>query len=241
MRYSEEFYARHAAGSLQAAQAIVPIIVECFAPTSVVDVGCGLGAWLKVFRDNGVHKIHGYDGTWVKRKRLLIDGSAFSVVDLAGSSKLDGRFDVAVSLEVAEHIPDHSADKFVANLVGLSDCIVFSAAIPGQGGDGHVNEQWPSYWAHKFAGYGYEVFDIVRPRIWTLPEVVWWYKQNVLVYVKHAEKTKCRFLRRECEAPLDVVHPECFFQRAICPPFRNVLRSFPSSLWRAVKARLPAK
>ena len=235
MLYSRRFYENHAAGSTFSAETVVPIIIERFSPSSVVDVGCGTGIWLKVFRDLGVEEIRGYDGVWVNPDALVVPRDCFVGVDLGSANVLAGRFDVALSLEVAEHLAADSADQYVAKLVGLSNVVVFSAAIPGQGGRGHVNEQWQSYWARKFAHHGYVALDLIRPRIWSIRGVAWWYKQNMFVYVNTAEPPVADLM------PIDTVHPDCFTERVMRPSFRAVLQALPAALVRAVRSRLPSR
>jgi len=72
----------------------------------------------------------------------------------------------------------------VENLVNLSDIILFSAAIPNQGGDRHVNEQWPSYWVKKFKERGYVAIDPIRGAMEKIQAVQPFYIQNLLIYVK---------------------------------------------------------
>src|SRR6185295_11823721 len=97
---------------------------------------------------------------------------------------LDRMFDCAVSLEVAEHVSPGHADQFVACLVKLAPIVLFSAAIPLQGGFQHVNEQWPDYWAERFQRYNYLPVDAIRPRIWHTREVLPYIKQNTMFFVR---------------------------------------------------------
>jgi len=209
--YNRSFYNRHVAESAQSAAAIVPLVLEAVRPRQVVDVGCGVGAWLAAFRNQGADRILGLDGDHVPRDRLLIPVEDFRPFDLAKPVGLDQRFDLAISLEVAEHLPEAGAADFVALLTRLSDIVLFSAAIPGQGGDGHVNEQWQSYWAALFAAHDYRPIDCIRPRVWRDPRVQWWYTQNTLLYVSGTVLERLSALRDLAAAyahiPLDLVHP----------------------------------
>src|SRR5437879_5333008 len=144
--YSQDFYDEIELGSLQSAAVVVPRLMNLVRPQSVVDVGCGRGAWLTAFQKLGVSKILGIDGPHVDKTRLLIPSECFRSVDLSQPFELPGRHDLVLCLEVAEHLPGSMANSLVKTLTKASSVIVFSAAIPGQGGTGHVNEQWPEYW-----------------------------------------------------------------------------------------------
>jgi SAM-dependent methyltransferase len=180
--YTDEFFDGHLEGSRRSARLVVPMIMELVRPKRVVDVGCGRGTWLAAFRDHGAEEILGIDGEYVDRQRLEIAAHEFLACDLSSPIAIDRRFDLAVSLEVAEHLPEESADAFVALLTSLAPVVLFSAAIPGQGGTNHVNEQWPDYWAARFEYHGYHTCDYIRDRIWDNPDVEWWYAQNVLLF-----------------------------------------------------------
>jgi SAM-dependent methyltransferase len=162
---------------------VVPMLLKNLAPHSVVDVGCGLGTWLCAFKSMGITDLLGLDGKWYNPNLLFkyIDKSEFMCVDLEQPIVLSKRYDLVISLEVAEHIAPKHADDFVQSLVNMGDVILFSAAIPRQGGFNHVNEQWPAYWAEKFEKYGYHFFDVIRPQIWNNAEVDIHYKQNMFL------------------------------------------------------------
>jgi SAM-dependent methyltransferase len=182
--YDDKFYRSQADGSARSASVVVPIVLALFRPKSVVDVGCGTGSWALAFSDHGVADYVGVDGDYVDRSMLRIPDDRFKSADLQKPIGLGRRFDLACSLEVAEHLPPESAEAFVAELTSLADVVLFSAAIPNQGGMDHVNEQWPTYWAGLFAKRGYIAADCIRPRIYGDPSVEWWYQQNILVFCK---------------------------------------------------------
>ena len=196
---------------------IVPIIVEVLNPQSIVDIGCGIGTFLKVFRDNGVKEIVGLDGSWVDRNLFSdnIDLSNFRVVDLEKGFSLERRFDLAVCLEVFEHLHESSADLAVQNLTDLSDIILFSASIPGQIGQNHVNEQWPQYWVEKFKKYNYTFYDVLRPIFWNNKKLARWYKQNMFIVVKDGKEGKIKSFEKYFDNEIKaLVHPEYFNLRA---------------------------
>ena len=195
--------------NLESPRAVIPVITSLLKPKSIVDFGCGLGSWLRVFKDSGIDKILGLDGYWVDRTKIetsVIDN--FKEVDLEKEIKLKEKFDLAISLEVAEHLHNESADIFIENLTNASDIIVFSAAVPMQGGQNHINEQPLTYWVNLFDKYNYKFYDIIRGRIWNMDNVFWWYKQNMVVFSKNKLNIKPVY-------PIDILHPECRHKKSI--------------------------
>ena len=132
----------------------MPELIRLYKPRSVADVGCGLGTWLKVFITNGVTDVVGYDGAHLNMNKVVIEKELIVTSDLEKPIVANRKFDLVISLEVAEHISLQNAQSFVNSLCGLGETVVFSAAIPQQGGQNHINEQWPEYWQKLFAKNG---------------------------------------------------------------------------------------
>jgi SAM-dependent methyltransferase len=195
--------------NFEAARHIVPLIMQWMHPRSVLDVGCGLGTWLKVFEEHGVTEYLGLDGNHVDRQLLKIPSSRFQVQDLEANWKLERIFDLVISLEVAEHLKKASAERFVDMLIAHGDVILFSAAIPGQGGQRHINEQWLSFWVDLFGKKQFIMFDAIRPRVWNNVQVDVWYKQNMVIFCKKDHLLEER-LRGLPPGYVDLVHPELF-------------------------------
>lgn len=183
--YDEGFYNEQKDGSTIAAEGVIPCIFEIFKPDSVLDIGCGVGTWLKVFKNKyKVREVLGVDGDYVDKAMLQIDKSEFVSYNLEKVFAAPHKFDLAISVEVGEHLAEQYADNLVKTLTDASDFVMFSAAIPGQTGTYHINEQYPEYWAKKFAARGYICVDYVRKKIWHKKEINTWYKQNILLYIK---------------------------------------------------------
>lgn len=164
--YSPEFFAKLRDRARRSAREIVPRILRWVEPASVIDVGCGVGTWLAVFREYGIQNVHGIDGDYVDRRMLDLPEVQFHATDLSRPFEIEPQFDLALCLEVAEHLPTESAGTLVRSLVRLSPVVLFSAAIPFQGGTHHVNEQWPEYWARLFGKEDYVVIDCLRKDLW---------------------------------------------------------------------------
>jgi SAM-dependent methyltransferase len=180
--YDEQFFAEIDGGARSSAAAIVPIIMDALNPSSVVDVGCGTGTWLATFRAAGVKDVLGIDGDYVPRSSLNIPVECFEPADLNRPVRIERSFDLALSLEVAEHLVPNRAESLVADLVRLAPVVCFSAAIPLQGGVDHLNERWQDEWAATFKSHGYRAVDVIRAKVWDNPEVRPWYAQNMLIY-----------------------------------------------------------
>ena len=191
MTYTTHFYDTIAHGCRTSSAVVVPLVLAAHRATSVVDVGCGQGWWGAEFAKYGCD-VTGVDGGYVPDRAL----GRFVELDLMQPFPDLGHFDLAVCLEVAEHLPEARAAGFVADLCALADVVLFSAAIPHQTGAGHINLQWPSYWAAHFAAQGYGFDGSIRELIWTDPLVEPWYRQNLHLAVKGSPVVT-----------LDLVHP----------------------------------
>ena len=219
-QYDEKFYRIQKDGSFKSASVILPIVAQFVRPRSVVDIGCGVGSWLAVWQKIFGSEIFGIDGDYVDRSQLLIDEKIFHPANLEERINLNRRFDLAMTLEVGEHLLPERADSFVEDLTKLSDVILFSAAIPAQGGVNHVNRQWPSYWAEKFLRFGYVCIDCLRPKIWLDKNIEVWYRQNVFIYAKSTELYRYPelhefYLAHRDSTNLDVVHPDLWLANMI--------------------------
>jgi putative flippase GtrA len=218
IQYSEDFYKEMRNPNLMSAKKIVPIVISYISPKSIVDVGCGEGIWASVFKSSGVKDICGIDGHWVKVDELTIPKENFIVKDLEKPLELGRKYSLAVSLEVGEHLSNESSETFVKNLTDLAPVVLFSAAIPLQGGSRHINEQWPEYWEKKFATLGYVPVDCIRRKVWNDEDVSFFYKQNIFFFVSKSEISNYPKLKKEFDNgndnALSLVHPHMYLYYA---------------------------
>lgn len=205
--YNDEFFTYIEKGARRSAQLIVPLLANFFNVSSVLDVGCGRGIWLREWHNNGISDIVGLDGAYVDEAELAIPPERFVKCDLSQPFALQRRFGLVQSLEVAEHIIESCADVFVANLTAHGDIIVFSAAVPGQGGEFHVNEQPYGYWRDKFAAKGFRTFDWLRPRICRQNTIEPWYRYNTLIFARNGPLERAPPDLLATEIPHDQVVP----------------------------------
>jgi SAM-dependent methyltransferase len=193
------------------ARLILSILFERYRPRSIVDVGCGIGTWLAVAAELGVKDTLGLEGDWLDPALARVAPERIRATDLEQPFELGKRFDLAICLEVAEHLSPQAAAGFVESLTRHADVILFSAAIPLQGGDHHVNEQFPDYWEALFATLNYVAVDLVRPQIWYSTDVLVWLRQNTIVFAAEALAADGGPLGGLGSAgPLSLVHPEVF-------------------------------
>jgi SAM-dependent methyltransferase len=216
--YDRHFFEWQRDGSRRSAAEILPFVFDLCQPQSVCDLGCGSGAWLSVAKLLGATRILGVDGPHVEPSSQLIDPSEFQTHNLEQPLSWPARFDLALCLEVAEHLEPHFAGQIIETLVNAAPVVLFSAATPGQGGRHHVNEQPASYWLRKFEMHAYRAHDCIRPLVWDNPRVDYWYAQNTFLFV-HASWCP-RFARiantmRTSGTPfINLIHP-----RRLLPPY----------------------
>lgn len=209
--YPADFYQHRRSHTAHAAQSLLAALPVDLPRARIADIGCGTGTWLAAALASGATTALGLEGDWVTPAMLDDSRIEFVAHDLEQPFTAP-RVDLALSLEVAEHLSPARAPGFVADLVALAPAILFSAAIPGQGGVGHRNEQWQSWWAAHFATHGYTPHDVIRPVIWADDAIPAWYRQNTVLYLD-AETSARLDLPPTDPALLDTVHP-AFWSRA---------------------------
>jgi SAM-dependent methyltransferase len=214
--YDSYWHDIHHDGAEVAARRVLPLVFQLADIESVVDVGCGYGAWLSVAGDLGARALVGVEGPWAVdwRDRGMFDPRLEIVFqDLEHSIELERRFDLAVCLETAEHLSPERGPGLIDELCCLAPVILFSAALPGQGGYNHFNEQPLSAWVREFAAHRYRPLDLLRRRFWDDKDVPFWYAQNLMLFVTESRRSETES-RAAALPPLDdaagvdLVHPK---------------------------------
>jgi SAM-dependent methyltransferase len=214
--YSKSFYRDITSTACGSAEAVIEIINKNIPYESVIDVGCGTGAWLDYLaRTSPSMRRHGLDFAPYDENFFVIPREHYTQIDLNenfSAAAPESHYDLAISLEVAEHLQPSSAQSFIHNLVSFSKQIVFSAAVPFQGGTGHINERWPEYWASLFREHNYFPVDCFRPALWSNDKICGWYIQNIFLYL---EKTRLNEYFPEYDPssifPMSCVHPYLYY------------------------------
>jgi hypothetical protein len=242
MSYAQSEHVAHSAGSVAAAGKLLDYAVPTFNPGSYIELGAGFGHWARAAMDRGVASVLAVDGPWTDLEMIRVPRRNYRIADLTASVDFGRRFDMALSLEVAEHIDPASADIFVDNLVRHSDLVIFGAAIPGQGGYLHVNEQWPSYWADKFASRGYRLFDVFRSRFWSEQDMPVWYRQNTFLFVNQGRDDLIAIAASEASGqPVDAVHPELFANAIEIVGLKKLLARLPAMVLRRLIKKVTSR
>ncbi|HEY1062861.1 MAG TPA: class I SAM-dependent methyltransferase [Daejeonella sp.] len=199
---------------MAAPEAIVKELIRLLDPQSVIDIGCGIGTFLYCFKKNGVEKVLGIDGDWVNRDLLYkhILPNEFLVQDLEKPLQLEEKFDLVICIEVAEHLSEKASDILIKTLTNAGKVVVFSAAIPFQGGQNHINEQWLDYWIKKFSDHEYILHDVLKPLFWNNSDIFFWYKQNMVIFTPKGYKFKLD-VELEYNKLKNVIHQDLFLNK----------------------------
>lgn len=242
--YGDDFYKGQVQPSLRAARIYMGLLWRHLQPRSVVDVGCGRGSWLAACRELGSTSLYGLDGDWNTQSAMIDVTIRFRAVDLNEPFTVDEKVDLAISVEVAEHLKPSASKQFVESLTRAADVVVFGAAYKGQGGTNHINEQRHSFWARLFLAKGFVPFDLFRPAVWGNDRIHYWYRQNTFLYVKRESAAAAALGAAGLSAIPDIVfvdciHPDLYESHAgIVLSFRTHLRDILPSLARAIRRRV---
>ncbi len=208
-RYNALFYAEQREGSYASARVVIGLLIQHLAVVSACDVGCGAGTWVKALREAGVEDVMGFDGAYAEAA-LEVPRQFFTAADLRQTLAPGRRFDLALSLEVAEHLPAERSSGLVADLTRMAPAVLFSAAIPNQGGTDHINERWQDDWANEFSRHGYVLCGFLPPQIWNNRTVEVWYRQNAMLFIArdHPQAQTLMQVAGQFTMPPSVVHPD---------------------------------
>jgi SAM-dependent methyltransferase len=203
--YDARFYEQYESGCLRSAREILQILAAVYPFRSVVDVGAGVGTWLRAAAEQGAEVLVGIEGNWVKDNANRFGGASYVYADLNTPLSIDRRFDLAISVEVAEHLNPDRSQGLVEEICRSSDVVIFGAAMPRQHGSAHINGRPHSFWIDLFEKRGFACLDPFRPKVWYNSSVYPWYAQNTFLFV--AETIRSRFASLPPATLVNVYHP----------------------------------
>ncbi len=252
--YGPRYHDEKTAPARRAADRILPIVFSALNVASMVDVGCGPGSWLVAARDLGVQTVMGVEGDWAKHwyrgDRAIPDDVQIVYSNLEDALRLPRTFDLAICIEVIEHLSPARGPSFIADLCRCAPHVLLGAAIPGQKGPNHLNTRWPSYWSECFAEHGYRPLDFVRARVWGDEDLLIPVRQNPILFVREdvyeAVAQRVVALPAPPSAALDQVHPVLFaiqsrdLRNAEYPGLRDRIRlaaGIPGAAFRRFRER----
>jgi SAM-dependent methyltransferase len=237
--YDEKFYEHLEGRSLGSARQYLGHLWNSLQPKSVLDVGCGRGAWLKASHELGATQLLGLDGNWNTQSSMIDSAIKFRSIDLNEPFSIPQKVDLTICVEVAEHLEPRIAAQFTQCLTQTSDVVLFSAAFLHQGGANHVNEQLHSYWAKLFALRDYYPFDFFRPVFWGNEHVDYWYRQNVFLYIRKESAAWQVMANHGHRSMANIDFMNCIHPDMLTLPFfkRHLLALFPSFI-EAMRRRL---
>lgn len=206
--YDAEFFEQLDEPAARSAAIVWDILSRHIQPSSVVDVGCGTGQWLLEARRRFNAETLGIDGRWNVALESNVGDHCY--VDFESDFSIDRLFDMAICLEVAEHLTGDASVRLIQELCRASDVVLFSAAVEEQPGEHHINCKWQSEWMLEFEKRGFICLDVLRPLVWAEPQVAWWYKQNMFLAVAPSSDRLDQKSIGKLQAayPTDIVHPE---------------------------------
>jgi SAM-dependent methyltransferase len=237
--YDHNFYENQNGRPLQSARRYLGHLWNTLQPKSVLDVGCGRGAWLKSCHELGATRLLGLDGDWNSQSLMIDDAIEFRSIDLNTPFSVPKKVELTICVEVAEHLQPKTAPQFIQSLTGTSDAVLFSAAYLNQGGTNHINEQQHSYWAKLFAAYDFSPFDFFRPVFWGDEDIDFWYRQNVFLYVRKDSSewrtiTNSGYKAMSSLDFMNCIHPDLLRNHL---SFRSHLRALGPSFVRGMRRR----
>jgi SAM-dependent methyltransferase len=244
--YDATFYESQVATSVESARIYLKFLWQFFQPVSVLDVGCGRGTWLKACHELGSKNLFGLDGDWNNQSSMIDPDIKFRSIDLNKPFSVVEKVDLAISLELAEHLEPSTPPQFIKCLTDASDAVLFSAAYTKQGGINHINEQPHTYWALLFSERNFAPFDLFRPIFWGNENVSFWYRQNTFLYLRKDGDQYRKIIAHGVNEMQDIhfmncIHPELYNAKLAqlkLPGFKTQVADLVPSLWRAISRRL---
>ncbi|MBW1872771.1 MAG: hypothetical protein JRJ19_11945 [Deltaproteobacteria bacterium] len=186
-QYDQEFFSewgRTNSAYVSSAKTVIDVLFENFKPGRVIDLGCGCGVHSYFLRKKGVEVVC-LDGVQPPEEHSFV--SDIHIRDLTVRfDNIWGDFDLALCLDVGEHIPKDLSGIFLENITSFCDTLLLACAPPGQGGHHHVNEQPKRYWIKRLAehrfGYNRKRTGILLETFKKNRTEFMWMNEHISVY-----------------------------------------------------------
>ncbi len=194
--YNKDFFLSNQKEGLKIAEWFISLLQDIFEFQSLIDLGCATGHYLFYALKEGVSDVLGVEGSPAAFSNLLVDKKYIIQHDLRKPLNLNRKYDIALSIEVAEHIDKKYSDVYLKSMCDCSDLIIFTAATPNQGGKCHVNEQPHKWWIEKFKKHSFrfdkKMTDLLRRKIKENAEagkfIVFWLEPNIMVFCRESKR-----------------------------------------------------
>jgi hypothetical protein len=174
---------------------------------SCIDLGCGLGSWSHSLLKHGIERVDMIDHPSLDKSLLKLNEKLnFYPVDLDKDLPPSSFYDLAVCIEVLEHFEESRAKVILEFLVKQADLILFSAAIPGQNGIGHINCKRHAYWHKLFKQHGFDFYDGVKPKLMKNELINFWIRQNLFFYYKPNQSWRFEGLSNITTEEFEIIH-----------------------------------
>lgn len=207
-------------------------------PASLLDIGGGAGSWCATAKDLGVQRVCLVDACPPNQVIPELSHDEQVQANLEAGIPNMGRFDLAICIEVIEHLTDDAANRLIGQMASCTNFVLFSAAIPGQGGIGHISERFHDYWHAKFSLFQFETYDVVRPMLISSSDIASIHRQNLFLYAKKGCAHSLADLPQICE-DMELIRAEHLKSLYNKEPIdlRTALGAIPNALTRTIKRR----
>ena len=212
-QYDNAFFGDAYDSSFRSAVAMLGSLNQALEFKTVVDIGAGVGAWSRAAIELN-KEVLSIDGNWVQEIPGKFELLKYSFQNLNEPINTDSIYDLAICLEVAEHLSPVRSEGLISDLCGLAPVVMFGAALPRQGGAGHINCRPHSFWINLFAENNYKAIDFFRPQFWYDGQVGPWYSQNTYLFVKNERASE--FSNFHTPSLVDVYHPKVVLDSPMC-------------------------
>lgn len=224
---------------VNARKVLQPVFGILGVPNSFLDIGGGAGSWCAAAKNLGVQRVRLVDACPPNQVIPELSQEEQVQANLEEGIPNQGQFDLVICIEVIEHLTDHAASRLIKQMTSFSNFILFSAAIPGQGGIGHISERLHEYWHNKFSQFKFDKYDVIRPMLISRSDISSIHRQNLFIYAKKECSHSLADLPQICD-DMELIRAEHLKSLYHKEPIdlRTALGSIPNALKRSIGRRV---